>query len=90
MATGCSDVETVENKGRKRGASRTVHPVRKTTSPNTGFTLSYHPNGKVHEERNYKEDVLHGESKVYYENGALDYIETPQGGAIRRALSKIF
>lgn len=79
MASGCSDVEVVENKD-ENGALLEKYARKKDNFDKHGPYQSFYPNGTLYEERNYKNNLLDGESKVYSENGQLDYVEHHKDG----------
>ncbi len=79
IAGGCSDTETIENKD-DNGVLLEKYSRKKDSYAKHGAYISYYPSGQVHEERNYANDALNGESKVYFENGKLDYVENHVNG----------
>ncbi|MEO1258377.1 MAG: toxin-antitoxin system YwqK family antitoxin [Bacteroidota bacterium] len=78
--TGCSDVETIENRS-DEGVLIEKYTRKKDNFAKHGAYTSYHQNGQIFEERNYQNDQLAGVSKVYFENGKLDYVETHVDGS---------
>ena len=74
VASGCSDVESVENKD-DNGVLLEKYERKKDNLAKHGKYTAFHSNGQVFEERFYQNDLLEGESRIYYENGKLDYIE---------------
>lgn len=89
VVSGCSDVETIENKD-ENGVLIERYSRKKDNYAKHGKYLRFHPDGKVFEERNYKNDVLDGESKVYFSNGQLDYIENHKDGQYEGLYQKYF
>lgn len=89
IATGCSIVETVENRD-DNGVLLEKYTRKKDDFAKHGKYTSFYPGGQVKEERNYQNDLLDGESKVYFENGKLDYIETHKKGEFEGPYQKYF
>lgn len=77
--TSCSNIETVENKN-ENGDLLERYERTKDNFEKQGLYTSFHPNGKIYEERHYIGNELHGQSKVYTEEGQLDYIENHVDG----------
>lgn len=71
--SSCSPVEVVENKDE---AGRLVErfTVDKKSKLKEGLHEAFHANGSRAEESNYKNGVLRGEQKFYYENGQISEI----------------
>ncbi len=68
-----SNLETVETKNE---FGYTIKYTRsKTDYAKQGKYVSLFPNGTPYEEASYENDVLHGERKLYYENGNVEVIE---------------
>ncbi len=89
LAGGCSDVETIENKN-EDGVLLEKYSRKKDSFAKHGSYFSYYPSGQVHEQRNYNNDVLNGESKVYYQNGKIDYVETHLNGVYEGLYQKYY
>lgn len=49
---------------------------KKTDYAKDGLYTKHYPSGNLYEEANYLNDTLHGERKLYYENGKLEVLET--------------
>ena len=77
--SGCSDVETIENKD-ENGVLQERYTRKKDNFDKHGTYTSFHPNGQVYEERQYQNNALNGQSKVYTEDGQLDYVENHVNG----------
>ncbi|HFA52010.1 MAG TPA: toxin-antitoxin system YwqK family antitoxin [Bacteroidetes bacterium] len=86
---GCSNVETVENKD-DNGVLIERYSRKKDSFAKHGPYFSYHPNGQVMEQSTYKDDVLQGETKVFFENGKLDYVEHYKNGKYEGLYQKYF
>ena len=72
---GCSsNLETVETKNEFGYIIK--YTRSKTDYAKQGKYVSLYPNGKPYEEANYVNDVLHGERKLYFENGNVEVLET--------------
>lgn len=63
-------VETTDEHGYKIKYSR-----NKADFSKQGVYLALYPEGGKYEEANYINDTLHGERKIYYENGQLQILE---------------
>lgn len=85
----CSDVETIENKT-EEGVLVEKYSRKKDNFAKHGPYQSFHENGQVYEERFFKEDQLDGISKVYLENGKLDYLETHKNGQYEGLYQKYY
>jgi antitoxin component YwqK of YwqJK toxin-antitoxin module len=75
----CSPVETVENKDEK-GVLLEKYSRRKDTFAKQGKYQAFYPSGKLLEESLYENDTLHGERKLFYENGKTQSIERLEHG----------
>jgi antitoxin component YwqK of YwqJK toxin-antitoxin module len=73
-ATACSPLETVENKD-DNGVLIEKYSRRKDTRAKEGLYQSFYSNGQLMEESAYLNDSLHGERKLFYENGTLQSTE---------------
>ena len=89
VASGCSKVETIENRN-DDGVLLEKYTRKKKDFSKHGAYFSYHPNGQIHEERNYTDNVLDGESKVYLENGKLEYVEHHKKGQYEGLYQKYY
>ncbi len=89
LASGCSDTETIENKD-DNGVLLEKYDRKKDSFAKHGAYFSYYASGQVLEERNYTNDVLNGESRVYFENGKLDYVENHINGVYEGLYQKYF
>ncbi len=79
LVSGCSKIETIENKD-ENGVLLERYSRKKDDFAKHGKYTAFFPSGKTHEERFFQNDLLEGESKVYYENGQLDYVENHKNG----------
>ena len=75
----CSKIEKIENKN-DSGVLLEKYSRRKDTFAKEGQYQSFYPNGKVFEESWYVNDTLHGERKLFYENGPLQSVEHLEHG----------
>lgn len=74
ILSACSKLETVENKD-ENGTLKEKYSRRKDTRAKQGLYLSFYPHGQKFEESWYENDTLHGERKLYFENGQLQSVE---------------
>lgn len=77
--TACSNLETVENKDGSGNLTEKFTKDKKT-GKREGQYLSFYPNGQKLEESWYVNDSLHGERKLFYENGKVESIEHHEHG----------
>ena len=89
VASGCSNVETIENRN-DDGVLLEKYTRKKSDSSKHGRFMSFYLDGKLHEERNFKNDILDGESKIYNENGKVDYIEHHKNGQFEGTYQKYY
>ena len=70
----CGNVKTVEQLN-DDGKVEEKYSVNKKTQKKEGKLFRYYKDGSVFEESNYKNDLLNGERKMYYENGKIQILE---------------
>jgi antitoxin component YwqK of YwqJK toxin-antitoxin module len=75
----CSKIETVENKD-ESGQVTELYTINKQTKKKEGAYTAFYPNGSKREESFYINDSLHGERKLYYENGQVESLTTLANG----------
>ena len=73
-----NDLETVKTKD---DSGYTIQYTRKKTDyAKQGKYKSFYPSGKLYEEAEYHNDTLHGQRRLYFENGQVEVLETYQHG----------
>ncbi len=75
----CSNSEIVEKRD-ESGKLTEKFTINKKTKKKEGQYFAFYPNGQKLEESFYINDSLHGERKLFYENGQLDNITTHANG----------
>lgn len=89
LFASCSDLETVETKD-ANGKTTEKYTKSKKTGAKQGQYLSFYPGGQKLEESWYEGDSLHGERKLYYENGQLEIVEHREHGQFVGPYQKYF
>ncbi len=89
VATGCSKVETIENRN-DEGVLLERYTRKKTDYAKHGEYTSFFPDGQIHEQRFYQDNLLDGESKVFFANGKLDYVENHKKAQYEGLYQKYF
>ncbi len=79
LFSACSNFETIENKD-ESGKVVERFTINKQTKKKEGEYFAFYPNGQKLEESFYIHDSLHGERKLYHENGTLESITTHANG----------
>ncbi len=79
LVTACNNgLETVETEDDYGYLIK--YTRRKTDYAKEGLYIKSYENGKKYEEASYQNDLLHGERKLYYENGQVQIVETYVAG----------
>ncbi len=73
LLSACSNFETVEKKD-ENGKITEKYTINKKSKKMEGAYFAFYPSGQKLEESFYLNDSLHGERKLYYENGQVDQI----------------
>ncbi|MCC6727629.1 MAG: toxin-antitoxin system YwqK family antitoxin [Saprospiraceae bacterium] len=79
LFAACSNVETIENKD-ENGKLTEKYTINKQTKKKEGPYAAFYPNGQKQEESFYINDSLHGERKLFYENGQMESLITLANG----------
>jgi hypothetical protein len=73
-----SNLETIETKDEDGYLIK--YSRKKSDYAKQGLFTKLYPSGTLYEEANYVNDTLHGERKLYYENGKIEILETYDHG----------
>ncbi len=88
MYSCAQKIETVETKNEFGYAIKYKRNISDFSKQ--GKYTAFYPNGQRYEEANYVNDTLHGERKIYYEDGSLEILETYKMGNFESPYKRFF